>query len=325
MSSPAAVGYWVMAPGHGALCPTALPAPLPDDLVLRALCTGVSPGTERLVGLGRVPATMDSVMAVPGMQGSFALPLLYGYAFVGAVMAGPRTGERVFTMHPHTTHAVVPAARCVPLPPAVPAPRATLFANLETAVNAAWDAELVAGEPVAVVGGGAVGLLTAFAVAATGGGRVTLAEADPARRALAARLPWLEAVVAPDQLPRGAFPCALHASGGEAGLQLAIDAVGFEGRVLDLAWYGVRGVTLQLGTSFHHQRKTLRASQVGTVARSHRAAGRAARTQAVLGLLAEARLDGLLGTPIPLADAPALFTSLYQDAPTPPCPVVGYG
>ena len=104
MSSPAAVGYWVMAPGHGALCPTALPAPLPDDLVLRALCTGVSPGTERLVGLGRVPATMDSVMAVPGMQGSFALPLLYGFTMWLTTAMNPPAPDpmqqRIFQLMP---------------------------------------------------------------------------------------------------------------------------------------------------------------------------------------------------------------------------------
>jgi 2-desacetyl-2-hydroxyethyl bacteriochlorophyllide A dehydrogenase len=322
--APAAVGYWIEAAGRGALRPTTLREPGGDDLVLQALCTGVSPGTERLVGLGRVPASLDAAMAVPGMQGSFALPLLYGYSFVGRVAAGERAGERVFTMHPHTTHAVVAAASCVPLPAGVPAARATLFANLETAVNAVWDAELVELDRVVVIGGGAIGLLCAFAVTTLSAARVTLVEADASRRALAARLPWLGAVVAPDDAERAAFSCALHTSGSEAGLQLAIDVLGFEGRVLDLAWYGERAVSLRLGTTFHHQRKTLRASQVGTVARAQRAAGRGPRTAAVLRLLADPRLDALLGAAVAWPAVPALFAAIYRGEPTPVCPVVGY-
>ncbi len=325
MPAPDTNGYWIDAPGRGLVRTAKLRAPGAGDLVLRAQCTGISPGTERMVGLGRVPATMDATMAVPGMQGSFGLPLLYGYSFVGHILEGARAGERVFTMHPHTTHAVVAAAACVPLPADVPDARATLFPNLETAVNAAWDAEIVEGEAVAVVGGGAVGLLTAFALASLTGVKVTLAEADPARRALAARLPWLAGVVAPDDLPRGAFACALHATGSEAGLQLAIDAVGFEGRVVDLSWYGDRAVSLRLGATFHHQRKTLRASQVGSLARSHRPAGRAARTAIVLQLLGDVRLDTLLAAPVPFAATPVFFASLYRGEPTTPCPVVGYG
>jgi NADPH:quinone reductase-like Zn-dependent oxidoreductase len=325
MQPPETLGYWIDGPGHGTVRPTMLRQPRADELVLRAHCTGVSPGTERLVGLGRVPATMDATMAVPGMQGSFGLPLLYGYSFVGRVVDGPRVGERVFTMHPHTTHAVVAANACVALPADVPDARATLFPNLETAVNAVWDAELAVDERIVVVGGGAVGLLTTFALATLARVRTNLVESDPARRAFASRLPWLAAVLAPDELPRDTFACALHTSGHEAGLQLAIDAVGFEGRVLDLSWYGDRPVTLRLGETFHHRRKTLRASQVGTVARSHRAAGRAARTAAVLDLLRDPRLDSLLAPAMPFPSLQGFFAALYRGEPTTPCPVVGYG
>ena len=47
------LGYWIEAAGRGALRPIART----DErgVELDALCTGVSPGTERLVGLGKVP------------------------------------------------------------------------------------------------------------------------------------------------------------------------------------------------------------------------------------------------------------------------------
>ena len=49
-------------------------------------------------------------------------------------------GRRVFVLHPHQTRYVVPARAAYVLPDAVPAERAVLAANLETAVNALWDA-----------------------------------------------------------------------------------------------------------------------------------------------------------------------------------------
>lgn len=322
-------GYWVDAPGRGSLRPTPLAPPAATTtastagatIELRALCTGVSPGTERLVGTGRVPVACDTTMAVPGMQGSFALPILYGYSFVGAAA----DGRRAFTMHPHCERALVAAARCVWLPDDVPAARATLFANLETAQNAVWDAEPAAGERVVVIGAGAVGALVAFVLAASHAGEVVVVEADAERRARAAALPWVRTALAPDELPRGAFALALHASGTGAGLQLAIDAVGFEGRVLDLSWYGDQAVALRLGDTFHVQRKSLRASQVGTVAPRHRAAGAAARTEVVRRWLGDARLDALLGEPIAFAALPAWFGALYRGERTEPCPVVQYG
>ena len=70
-------GYWVERAGSGALRERRLPAAGPGDVVIDAICSGVSCGTERLVGRGQVPAACAETMACPGMQGSFALPILY--------------------------------------------------------------------------------------------------------------------------------------------------------------------------------------------------------------------------------------------------------
>ena len=317
-----ATAYWVEGPGHGALRRQPLRAAEDGEVEVVTRCSGVSCGTERLVGRGRVPATVAAAMACQGMQGTFALPVSYGYSLVGEVAA---TGERVFTMHPHHDRAVVAHERLVPLPDAVPAHRATLLPNLETALNAAWDAELRAGERVVVLGGGAVGLLLTFVLARCHDGPVTLVEATAERRAFAARLPWLDEVVAPDAVAPERAAVAFHTTASGAGLSLAIDAVAFEGRVIELSWYGDEAVQLHLGGSFHHGRKRILGSQVAAIAPSHRAEGRAARTAAVLDLLHDDRLDALLGEPIPFAALPAFFARLYRGEPTEPCPVVDYG
>lgn len=316
------IGYWVQAPGHGSLRSTELGPVGPGQLRLAARCTGISSGTERLVGTGRVPPSAAAAMAVPGMQGSFALPILYGYSFVGTVLEGAECGRRVFTMHPHTDHAVVAASSCVPLPEAIPDARATLLPNLETAVNAVWDAELVDGEPVAVFGGGAVGLLVAFVLAGSHHGDVVLVESDPLRAAFAARLPWIRAVVSTaDQLPQRCA-VAFHATGSGEGLQAAIDACAFEGRIVELSWYGDRPVALRLGEAFHWNRLRLVGTQVGTVSKRHRAAGRAGRTARVLALLHDERLDAMLLPATPFAACVDLFVSLYRGEAVPVAPVL---
>jgi 2-desacetyl-2-hydroxyethyl bacteriochlorophyllide A dehydrogenase len=320
-----ATAYWVTRPGRGELRTEALPPAVAGDLQLDTAYSAVSAGTERLVGLGLVPAECHEVMACRGMAGSLRLPVKYGYSLVGQVAAGPTRGQRLFAMHPHQDRVVIAGAQATMLPDAVPDARATLLPNLETALNGVWDGELLDGEKVAVVGAGVVGLLVAFVLAKTHRGDVQLADADPARVAAAARLPWIRTARPAEELPRGAFAAAFHATGHGAGLQRALDCLATEGRVVDLSWYGARPVNLQLGTDFHWRRLRILGSQVATVASSHRALGHAGRMAKVLELLQDRALDALLPEPLPFADLPAAMHRLYAGEPMPPLLLVRYG
>jgi NADPH:quinone reductase-like Zn-dependent oxidoreductase len=317
-------GYWITAPGKGTLRQVELPAPGDGEVLLHAICTGISVGTERMIGRGHAPASCSEAMACQGMQGSFALPLLYGYSFVGVVAGGPDAGRRAFVMRPHQCHAIAARQELQWLPNAMPSARATLFANMETARNAVWDAALTGNEKVMVIGAGAVGLLIAFILAQEHHGTVVLVERDATRQKAARALPWIDAAIAPEDAEPGSFAHAFHTSATATGLQLAIDAIGFEGQVTELSWYGDQAVSLQLGQSFHHQRKRIVASQVGTIAASHRAAGFGARADAVMQLLSDSRLDALLGDAIPFAELPKAFAAIYAGAATAPCPIVHF-
>ena len=318
------VGYWVDAPCSGSLRDVTLPKISDHDVSLRALRSGVSVGTERLVGRGLVSVESAGSMACRGMQGSFALPVLYGYSFVGAAVDGPDCGRRAFVMRPHQRQAIVALTELHWLPDEVSSSRATLFPNVETARNAVWDAELGGEEAVAIIGAGAIGLLVAFVLSKEHGRPVVMVECDPERRRMAQALPWIDLVLDPADLDAGSFAVAFHTSATSAGLQLSIDVVGFEGRVLDLSWYGDQSVTLQLGDSFHYQRKRLSASQVSTVAGSHRALGFSARSIAVMKLLEDPQLDALLGSEIAFADLPQAFAAIYAGQSSALCPVVNY-
>jgi NADPH:quinone reductase-like Zn-dependent oxidoreductase len=159
-SSPARA-YWAVAPGQGALCPVDVPQAGPDEVAVRMRASGVSRGTERLVLQGRVPQSEHARMRCPFQEGEFPFPVKYGYCAVGVVEDGVRAGQRVFVLHPHQERFVVPTSWAHQIPDAVPDARATLAANMETALNALWDAELAPDERVAVIGAGVVGLLVA--------------------------------------------------------------------------------------------------------------------------------------------------------------------
>ena len=76
----------------------------------------------------------------------------------------------------------------IALPEGLPARRATLAANMETALNAFWDSGAGPGDRIVVVGAGVVGLLVAALAARVPGVDATVVDIDPTRAAVAAAL-----------------------------------------------------------------------------------------------------------------------------------------
>lgn len=105
-------GFWATAPGQGEIRAQPLPPRAPDQAVVRALASGISRGTERLVFHGHVPESQRDVMRAPLQQGEFPFPVQYGYAAVGVVEDGPPSllNRRVFCLHPHQDRFLAPAA-----------------------------------------------------------------------------------------------------------------------------------------------------------------------------------------------------------------------
>ena len=316
---------WHVAPGVAELRASTRRDPAPGELVIRASVSALSRGTERLVHHGRVPPEVAAAMRCPGQEGEFPFPVKYGYCLVGVVEEGPRAGERVFCLHPHEERALVPAHFCAPIPDAIPDARAALAANMETALNAIWDAAPLAGERAMVIGAGVVGLLSAFLLARMPGLVVTVVDRDPAKRALA------EAFGARFALPEaapGEQELILHASASEAGLCLALDKAAFEARILELSWFGATRPALPLGGAFHHKRLRLISTQVGSISPAMRGRrSHAERMALALALLDDARLDALLGPFTPFAELPSRITALLDPppgAPQPLCPIVTY-
>jgi 2-desacetyl-2-hydroxyethyl bacteriochlorophyllide A dehydrogenase len=302
---PRSQALWYAAQGQVELRPAEVPAPKSGQAVIAALYSGVSRGTERLVLRGAVPASEHQRMRCPHQDGDFPFPVKYGYALVGVITDGPkdRIGEHVFVLHPHQTQTCVAVDALRTLPAGLSLRRACLAANMETALNITWDAEIASGNRVLIIGGGVLGLLTAGVAARTPGVSVTVTDIDPTRASLAQQMG--AAFTSPDNAP-GDQDIVIHTSATEAGLRRALDCAAFEGKVIEASWFGDKLVALPLGAAFHSRRLRLISSQVGAVAPTHRAAwSYARRMDTALDLLRDARFDALITGEIPFADAPA--------------------
>jgi threonine dehydrogenase-like Zn-dependent dehydrogenase len=319
-----ALAFWIVAPGQGELRAERLPEPGPGEILVETLASGISRGTETLVFQGRVPESQRQIMRAPHQVGEFTFPLKYGYSTVGVVAAGPDDwlGRRVFCLHPHQDRYLVPRSAAVAVPAAVSDARAVLAANMETVVNALWDAAPRIGDRVAVVGAGVIGALAAAVASRIPGTAVQLVDVNPDKAAIAS------ALGVPFAVPNVATPRAdlvIHASATAEGLASALDLAGFEATVVELSWYGDRQIAVPLGESFHSRRLRLVSSQVGAVATPQRARwDRRRRLALALDLLADERFDVLLAPPVPFARLPQVMSELAAGPSQVMCQIISY-
>lgn len=302
--------FWVRSPGVGEVREVELPEPGPGEVVVRALNSGISRGTETLVFGGGVPPNQYGVMRAPFQEGDFPGPLKYGYLNVGVVEEGPGelVGRTVFSLFPHQTRFVVPASAVSVVPEGVPASRAVLAGTVETAINALWDAAPMVGDRVTVVGAGMVGCCVARLLSQIPGARVQLVDVDPGRAAIADRL---GVDFAPPERAEGDRDLVFHTSATEAGLVSSLRLLHVEGEVVELSWYGDRRVILPLGEDFHSHRLTVRASQVGMISPARRSRyDHAERLALALRLLEDPAFDALLTGESPFEELPSVLPRL---------------
>jgi threonine dehydrogenase-like Zn-dependent dehydrogenase len=326
MKEPAleAHAFWLRAPGHGEIRPITLPAPGPEDVLVRTLRSGISRGTETLVFRGGVPADQYAAMRAPFQEGDFPGPVKYGYLNVGVVEEGPPElrGRTVFCLYPHQTAYVVPAGAVAAVPDGVPPARALLAGAVETAVNALWDAAPLLGDRVAVVGAGMIGCCVARLLSLFPAVTVTLVDVDPARAGVAAALGVRFA--SPADAP-GERDVVVHASATSAGLQRSLELLAAEGTVVELSWYGDSEVRLSLGGAFHSRRLGIRASQVSTLSPAR--GGRrttADRLALALDLLRDPVFDALVTGESRFEELPDVMSRLADGSLPALCHTIAY-
>ncbi|MBP0614172.1 zinc-binding alcohol dehydrogenase [Jiella sp. KSK16Y-1] len=290
--------------------------PGPGEVLVAAKFGAISRGTEALVAAGAVPESEWSRMRAPFQAGEFPFPVKYGYATVGQIVGGDdaRFGEWVFCLYPHQDRFVLPGEAAVRLSSDVPPERTVLAANMETALNVVWDAGILPGDDVAIIGGGVVGLLVAFIAARIPATRTTVVDVNRDRAEVAHAL-GLD-FTTPAELPHDC-DVVVHASASEAGLASAIEAAGLEARIVEASWYGQRAPNVPLGGAFHSRRLSIVGSQVGSLP-----AGRAVRwshrrrLEAAMRLLADERLDRLVTGETGFGELDSRYIDILADPAT---------
>ncbi len=263
-NSTSARALWYVGPMRAELREEDVESPLANESRLVMLASALSRGTERLIALGLVPESERERMRCPHQQGDFPFPVKYGYCAVARVEEGPKelAGKRVFVLHPHQDVFNAKTGMLNLIPDDIPTPRATLAANMETALNAIWDSGMSAADRITVVGGGLVGLLVTYLAARFPGADVTLVDVNPARAEMAELFGARFAL--PGDAPTNQ-DVVFHTSASQPGLATAIAATAPNGTVIELSWYGEKPLMVPLGGHFHAGRVKLVSSQVGTV------------------------------------------------------------
>ncbi len=257
-----------------------------------------------------VPPSEHERMRAPFQEGSFPYPVKYGYTNVGLVTHGPDNwiGKTVFSLFPHQTVFAIPVSAVTAVPQDVPASRAILAANMETAVNTLWDAQPSIGDKISVIGAGVVGSLIAWLAAQIPGTDVELVDVNHRRETLAAHLNVTF------KAPEDASPerdLIINASANEAGLNTALRCAGFEATIVEVSWYGNTPVTIPLGEAFHSRRLNIRSSQVGHIANPQRSRwDYKRRLELALSLLKHNCLDHLVSGESKFEDLPSTLLTI---------------
>lgn len=302
-----------------------IPRPDSDEALVEVECSGISPGTELLLYRGEAPTDLPADESIPALDGDLEYPIRYGYAVVGRVR---EVGEdvdsawldrRVFAFHPHASHVTLPPAELHPIPEDLSATAATLLPNVEAAVNFAMDARPIVGERAVVFGQGLLGLLTTALLSEYPLDSLYAVDRYPLRRSRSRAL-GADATFAPDE--NGALnealdgaDLAIELSGNPAALDAAIDATGYDGRVIIGSWYGEKRAELDLGGRFHRSRISMESSQVSTIDPELRGRwDKHRRLDVAWDRLADLDADALLTHRLPVAEAPEAYR-LLADRP----------
>lgn len=303
-------------------------------VIIKTLYSAISRGTEALVFNGQVPRSQWHRMRCPHMAGDFSFPVSYGYAAVGKVIeigsavSDLQIGDHVFALHPHQDEFQIEADHCVKIPDTVPADRAVLAANMETGLNAVWDANLehLDNPKTTIIGAGVVGFLTAYAIRRTSDVDPILMDVDAGRKHIAERLGFefqqSDAMSVPET---AGSDLVFHTSGTASGLQAAIEIANFEGQIIEMSWYGNKRVELDLGGAFHSQRLRILSSQVGAIAPGKRQTfSHKERLQEALAMLTQPELDCLIEPEIAFASLPDHISDVLGPSSRKLCQLVTY-
>lgn len=289
---------------HSEIRSTIVPDIAPTQHKVSSKYSMISLGTESLVLHKKVPSRIENYMSIPYMEGSFNLPIKYGYALAGVL----DTGEKVHLMHPHQNTCIVESDALFKACQDLPLKRIPLISNMETVINAIWDSHINSTQTVVISGFGNIGSLLALTLKYHYDIEAQIIEPNIWRRRKAQELGFKVY----DE--SSGFDIAFNTAANDKALQYCIDHANEEGKIIDISWHGTSHTTLLLGENFHKNRLRLIASQVSKIPLSHRTEfDYYKRKLLAADILKNDIFDQLITTIIPFEKAPEFFNSVRNN------------
>jgi len=307
--------------------------PSADELRVDTRASAISAGTELLVYRDQTPSDVPVDETLDGLDGEFSYPLRYGYAASGVVDAVGENvdaewlGRSVFGFVPHQTRFVADPDDVVALPAGTAPAVGALLPSVETATNLVLDAAPRLGERVVVFGAGVIGLCVTRLLASFPLSSLVVVDPVERRRDLAAAM-GADRTETPETVGDAVRDAdlALELSGRPSTLDDAIDAVGYDSRIVVGSWYGTKRAPIDLGGRFHRERIDLISSQVSTISPSLRGRwDRDRRFDEALGWLDRIDADALITHRIPFERAPEAYELLDSEASDAVQVILAYG
>ncbi len=292
--------------------------PAAGEVRVETAVSAISAGTELLVYRNEMPADRPLDATIDSLSDDFSYPLQYGYAAVGTVVeTGPDVsetwlGRTVFAFEPHQTQFRTTVDSLIVLPETLSPAAGSLYPTVETATNLVLDSNPRLGEEVVVFGAGVIGLCTTRLLSEFPLADLAVVEPLATRREAALELGADRAIdpeTAGDQL--GDVDLVLELSGQPDALNDALEAVGYDGRIVVGSWYGTKRKPIDFGTRFHRNRVEIISSQVSTIDPTLR--GRwdtDRRTACALEWLERLEAPQLISHRVPFEDAASAYGRL---------------
>jgi threonine dehydrogenase-like Zn-dependent dehydrogenase len=279
------------------------------EVLIRAIYSMISQGTEKTALTQELSTIIAQKMSVPYMKGSMVDTFTYGYSLVGEIIAGKTSllGKKVHLMHPHQDYLVAKEGDVFEVPDIVSLKEATLASNIETAVNAIWDADISLGDRVLIYGYGLIGAILATIINKMPGVQCEIFETDHKRKQL-----HLDHHIG--ERTGHDYDVVFNTTSNEQALQDALSVTRLEGKVIELSWYGNHETTLRLGADFHYGRKQIISSQVSYIpAKKQPFWNYRKRKQLVFELLYNHTFSHFLISETPFMETPSFYHRLRNE------------
>ena len=231
-------------------------------VLVKTIYSGISKGTEKLVSSKSVSKDQFELMKAPFQEGSFNLPIKYGYINVGNIIDGPKKyiNKKIFSLYPHQDLYEISIQNLIFLPKGN-LRKYILTANMETAINIFWDAQSKSNNEILIVGLGSVGLLTAFFFKINGYKNVCVFDNNKNKRKIANYL-GLNFI---DIRKIEKIDVAINTTANYKVLNSLMEKLSIEGKIVEASWYGKNKGEVALGGHFHSKRLKIISSQVSKI------------------------------------------------------------